>query len=114
MGEASARYLTKSSIGPECPGRQSCNTAPADAAEKIAFRICGLFEMAAGPVIEVRRDDEALFRPRPCGDGTHKQRHCLAQCRLRRQRAPEDRSMKVARGSLDEAPHFADPRRVEH
>src|SRR5262249_62074255 len=107
-------YLTKSSISPECPGRQSCNAAPADAADKIALRIGGMFEMAAGPVIEIRRDDEALFRPWSCGDGSGKQRHGLAQSRLRRQRASEDRSMKVAHGAFDKAPHFADPRRVEH
>src|SRR5580693_7693371 len=62
MGATSARYLTKSSNGPQCPGRKSCNAAPADAAEKIAFRIGRAFGMAADLMIEIRRDDEALLR----------------------------------------------------
>src|SRR5580693_9074435 len=108
IGAASARYLTKSSISPECPGRESCKAAPADAAEKIAFRIGRVLRMAAGLVIEIRRDDEALLRQKPCADGAGKERHRFAQRRLRRSCLPEHGSVKVAHRALDETAHFRD------
>ena len=103
-----------SSISPECPGRESCKAAPADAAEKIAFRIGRVLRMAAGLVIEIRRDDEALLRQKPCADGAGKERHRFAQRRLRRSCLPEHGSVKVAHRALDETAHFRDPGSVEH
>src|SRR5262245_58080958 len=69
--------------------------------------------MAAGLMIEIRGNDEALF-----GARTRAERGGDEGCRLGDRRIPappppEHGGPLIAHGALDEASHFADPRRVE-
>ena len=70
--------------------------------------------MAAGLPVEFRRNDEALFRPRPWSERAGKERGGFAEGRSRRRNAAEYGGADISLRPFDEASHFADPRGIEH